>query len=78
MKNVTITLKDESIKGNDVHIVASKLTNEGLKVSSVQPYGVITGDAEEDAIERFKQNKELYVNDNPPIHQIPPSYSDLQ
>ncbi len=78
MKNVTITLKDASIKGQAVHNIASKLKNEGLKISSVQPYGVITGEADDDDIERFKQNEAFHVNDHPPTYQAPPFDSDIQ
>jgi len=78
MKNVTITLKDESLTGNEVRSIASKLNQEGLTISSVQPYGVITGQAEEDVIARLKQNKSLFVNDTPSIYRVPPPGSKIQ
>lgn len=75
-KNVVITLSDEYI--DKVKSIAESLTQEGLNVQDVFEFGIITGQLEEETIEKIKNRPEiLELSEDKKRRYIDPPSSDI-
>jgi uncharacterized protein YggU (UPF0235/DUF167 family) len=76
MKDIMITLGDKYIKVVDK--VANLLSNDGLIINTVYPFGVIKGQANDDIISLLQNHKEVQDVQVEKTMNIAPPDSDIQ
>jgi len=76
MKSVVITISESYI--DRLKSVAKMLRKEGLIITNLHEYGVITGNAEDNAINKMRQHKEIISLTEDKQAGIAPPESDIQ
>jgi phosphoserine phosphatase len=75
-KNLVITLSDKYI--GRIKEIAKMLSNDGLVVTNVYDFGVITGTTEEINVDKIKKHKEIEALTEELNISISPPDSELQ
>lgn len=76
MKNIVITLSDDCL--DKINAVADSLSQEGLRITHLYEYGVITGSADELIIKTLRSRKEIVSLTEEKQASISPPNSDVQ
>jgi len=76
MKDIMITLGDKYI--DVVDKVANTLSNDGLIVNTVYPFGVIKGQANDDIIPVLQNHEEVQDVQVQKVFDVAPPDSDIQ
>ena len=76
MKNIMITVAHEGAE--NIKYFAETLIREGVRVTHVYPFGVISATADEDEIAKIKTYKQVLSVDEEETVSVPPPESTIQ
>ncbi|WP_192822793.1 hypothetical protein [Rufibacter sp. LB8] len=75
-KNIVITITEDCL--DRLHIIASTLKQDGLQITNIFEYGVITGNVEDKSIEKLRSYDEILSLKEDQSIQISPPDSEIQ
>lgn len=76
MKSIVITISETYL--SSLRTVADELSQEGLVITNLFEFGVITGQAEEDVLEKLREHKEVISLTEERQATIPPPDAPVQ